>query len=403
MKSINKIKSTLKYFVLAFTIVFASCETVDLDINQDPNSLTPDSADPSLILNSIQIQTVGQQLGLSNIVRGIMRHTNLFGTYANTSGAGVLNGAWATTYAITADKKIIAELNQTQALANHLGIAQVLEAFAYVNLVDYIGTAVYSEAVNPAIANPNLDSGQDIYEAMYAQLDDAIANLNATGQITYEDLFYAGDLTKWVKLANTLKIKMYVQTKLINDPNATAEINAIIASGNYITSADDDFVAQFDTNNDNPDARHPDFAATYDAGGAGGIYMSNEFMNILLNDKSIEDPRTKAYIYRQTLTDPTGNLLPCAGAGGFNFCYLGNGYWGRDHTDDAGIPNDGPFRATFGAYPAGGAFDTRTTLTQDVINPATAEYALFDDTDADPNNDTPINPATEAPDRKSVV
>ena len=42
----------------------------------------------------------------------------------------------------------------------------------------------------------------------------------------------------------------------------------------------DDFQAKFGTNNDNPDVRHPDYITGY-VGGAGGLYMSNEFMNIL--------------------------------------------------------------------------------------------------------------------------
>ena len=34
-----------------------------------------------------------------------------------------------------------------------------------------------------------------------------------------------------------------------------------------------------------------------------------------------------------------------------------NGYWGRDHGNDNGIPPDGFKRTLRGVYPAGGAFD----------------------------------------------
>ena len=37
-----------------------------------------------------------------------------------------------------------------------------------------------------------------------------------------------------------------------------------------------------------------------------------------------------------------------------------NGYWGRDHADDEGIPNDGVYRTAWGVYPAGGAYDNGT-------------------------------------------
>ena len=362
MKNINK-HLNIKYLVLAFlAVMFTACETTDLDINENPNALSPDSADPSLVLNGIQFGLTNQTLGLHNATRGVMRHTNMFGTYAANTGAGALNGVWSNTYSIANNTRLLATLNESQALANHLGMAQVIEVMAFAGIVDYIGQAPFSEAIDASISAPNFDAGQDIYNALYAQLDTAIANLNMTDQIAPEDLYYNGDMSKWVKLANSVKIQMYVNSKLVNNPNATTDINAIIASGNYISSPADDLVAQFNTQNDNPDARHPDYVLAYNTG-AGNIYMSNEFMNILLNDKTVEDPRTNFYIYRQTLTDPTGDLLPCAGLGGFNFCYLGNGYWGRDHADDEGIPNDGSLRATFGVYPAGGAFDDGTTNT----------------------------------------
>lgn len=377
MKAINKLKSTLKYFVIALLAVFTACETTELDINLNPNELNPSSADPVLVLNGIQIQSVNQSLGLSNSVRDVMRHVNLFGTYASASGQGALDGPWTATYAIAANTQLLEELNQTQALANHVGIAQTLEALAFVNIVDFIGTAPYTEAINPDISNPSFDSGEDIYNAMYAQLDEAIANLNTADQSPLEDLFYNGDLSKWVKLANSLKIKMYVQSKLVNNPNATADVNAIIASGQYITDADDDLVARFGTQDDQPDVRHPDFAAHY-VTGVGNQYMSNEFMDMMLNDKSIQDPRMNYYFYRQTLNDPTGSLLPCAGDSAFPLCYIGDGYWGRDHGDETGIPNDVSSKTTFGIYPAGGGFDNGVNVaTTDGDNPNIGGAGIF--------------------------
>ncbi|MEW7292308.1 SusD/RagB family nutrient-binding outer membrane lipoprotein [Aquimarina sp. 2304DJ70-9] len=69
------------------------------------------------------------------------------------------------------------------------------------------------------------------------------------------------------------------------------------------------------------------------------------------------DPRLRYYFYRQTDEDPTGDDLPCEGLPGFNFCYIGDGYIGRDHGDALGVPNDGIERATYGLYPIGGKFD----------------------------------------------
>ncbi len=43
--------------------------------------------------------------------------------------------------------------------------------------------------------------------------------------------------------------------------------------------------------------------------------------------------------------------------GGFTFCGLPDGYWGRDHGDSDGIPPDGFLRTTWGVYPVAGMFD----------------------------------------------
>jgi len=96
-------------------------------------------------------------------------------------------------------------------------------------------------------------------------------------------------------------------------------------------------------------------------------------------EKGIDDPRLRYYMYRQTDAFPTdpavlNNEIDCwndprpptyaavdaISAEPMPFCALfgrGDGYWGRDHSENDGIPPDGGKRLTFGVYPAGGIFD----------------------------------------------
>jgi len=356
----KNISKTIQLFfaVLLLTLTF-SCETTNLDINDNPNSLTLDSSDPNFILNSIQISFAVQHTTLSSISSGVVRHVNQFGTYAASSEASTMNTAWSNAYSITANSQLLATLANERGLPNHIGVAQVLEAYAYVNLVDYIGTAVYSEAVNSDFPSPNLDTGESIYNAAYVLLDQAIVNLGGTNTSSFEDLYFDGDTDSWIKLANTLKLKMYLQSKLVLTSDQATAMNAIVSTGNFISSATDDFQVQFGTSATNPDTRHPFFVDAY-ISGAGNTYMSNNFIHMLKDDKTnITDPRLTYYLFRQDLSDPTGDLLPCDGEG-FEYCYLGDGYWGRDHADDQGIPNDGNNRTTYGIYPGGGKFDSGT-------------------------------------------
>ncbi|MGA0041481.1 MAG: SusD/RagB family nutrient-binding outer membrane lipoprotein [Flavobacteriaceae bacterium] len=356
---------TLSVLAMLLAVTY-SCETTDLDVNENPNALTVDSADPNFVLNQIQLTFAAQHLGLSGVGRAYTRQGYMFGTYAANAGAGTMNGPWSNAYSITTNLNLLKEISAARNLPNHVGIGQVLEAFAYVNLVDFIGTAVYSEAVNPDFPAPNLDSGQSIYDAMFLQLDEAIANLNATGSVQPEDIFYNGDMSKWVKMANTLKIKMYVSSKL-SGANASA-VNTIVTSGNFIAATADDFQFRYGTSETNPDTRHPFFTSDYLT--VADSYMSNSFMYMMKWDAPLDDPRLKYYFYRQTLLDPLtvgenlgigGDLLPCDGASEYDYCYIGDGYWGRDHGDDEGIPNDGIYRTAYGVYPGGGAYDDGTT------------------------------------------
>lgn len=356
---------------LVLLALMNSCETTNLELQKNPFELTEDSANANFVLNGIQTTFGIQMTSFSFAVEALMDHSNLFGTFAQAAGTDAMNGVWQNTYSITSNLNFLENLSETANLPQHVGVGQILEAYSYITLVDFIGAAVYTEAVNPAFENPSLDSGQSIYDAMYLQLDEAIVNLNKESSIDFEDLYYNGDIIKWIKLANSLKLRMYVQSKLAT-PNVNA-LNAIVATGNYITNAEDNFAIYFGTSDNNPDNRHPYFGNQYAVGTtAGDTFQSNGFMNLLLVDKNARDPRTPYYFYRQDLNDPAdADIDQCDS--NYIYCYLGNGYIGRDRGDDDGIPNNGVTRTAYGIYPGGGAYDEAGTQTQETNN-ALAAY-----------------------------
>ena len=249
-------------------------------------------------------------------------------------------------------------------------------------MVDFYGDVPYTSAIQGLDnLNPTADSGAAIYEAALGLLDDAIANFTTEDNTAdpSNDYYYDGDWDNWVKLANSLKLKIYAQSRLV-DGGAIDAFNAIIAGGDYITSVDEDFQFEWGTNVVNPDSRHPNYIDNYTPQGSAD-YMSNWLMNYMDNSKvengvaiyEDSDPRIRYYYYRQSATTPGAidsegpnqQTLSCSVEpipehyvdGGFTFCYLPNGYWGRDHGDDDGTPPDGPLKTTYGVYPAGGEFD----------------------------------------------
>ena len=354
MKNILKIT-----FVTAMLALFTGCETTELDLLDNPNAISADVADKNFVLNQIQLSFNGIVSGFRGSSSNITRMTAQFGQYNGTIGVNSLNGTWASAYNMFANVDLLETIsgNTEGGLPNHLGVAQIIEAYTYITLVDYVGDVPYSQANQfGEFPIPVLDPGEDVYTAQIALLNTAISNLNQGSAVVPQDLFYGDfDADNWIAVANTLKLKAHLNM------GDGAAISGLL-SENIIDTDDEDFQFNY-SSSASPESRSPIFQGNYVNG--AGFYMSNGFLDMLnagdgeapFVETGIADPRLRYYIYRQKNSEPSGSNLPCAGQDIYDYCYVGNLYWGRDHGDDEGIPNDGIRRSTWGVYPGGGAFD----------------------------------------------
>ena len=99
----------------------------------------------------------------------------------------------------------------------YLATAMILKAYIMQNLVDLWGDVPYTDAfgTGAGILKPKYDKQQTIYEDLVLKLDAAIKLIQnapaGANQITASsDIMYGGDMTKWAKFANTLKLRMLV-------------------------------------------------------------------------------------------------------------------------------------------------------------------------------------------------
>ncbi|MBT8316251.1 MAG: SusD/RagB family nutrient-binding outer membrane lipoprotein [Lutibacter sp.] len=380
----KKISKLLKLMLFCGVLVLGSCETTELDITQNPNALSPEQANPDFFMNSIQedfarfVETFGRR-GAELTRIDYMAGRDYTSAY---SPAG-FDGVWTTAYqSMMQDIKVMNTLSVDSGLNYHVGMGQVFQAYTMMTLVDFFGDVPYTEALAGADnLNPTADSGASIYAAAIALLDEAIANFSADALAEPEiDFYYDGDWDKWIKVANTLKMKAYMTTRLV-DGSAVSSFNAIVASGDYISSNSDNFEFTWGKNEVQPDTRHPRYSGSYTPTG-GDDYMSNSLMDYMTgkNEGAYSDPlnfdiRTLYYFYRQVSATPgqggaptNQEALDCSAAfapvhyvqGDFTYCGVAKGWWGRDHGNNSGIPPDGFLRALAGVYPAGGALDDLT-------------------------------------------
>lgn len=361
-------KNILRIAIMASLFIISACDNTELDLLDNPNEVTPDNAELNLLYNRVVKDFVDFVDEASDKTMPYVRMVAMTGgdIYRNQDGPSSFDFIWSEAYAaLLPDLNLIIETATEGGQNIHAGSARIMKAYILFTLVDLFGDIPYSEA-GKGVSNPspNADKDATVYQAGLALLDEAIKDLQTQGPRPTNDLYYGGDASKWLKLANTLKLRYYLQTRLVNN-NAKAEIDAIIASGNYITSTADDFQFKYSTNRINPDSRHPYYSNNYENG--GNDYQSNYYMWLMFGEKNTRDPRIRFYFYRQDgdTTDENFFTLDCQAIPRpphypefMPWCVAStDGYWGRDHGNDDGIPPDDIKRTIPGVYPAGGAFD----------------------------------------------
>jgi len=394
MKNIYKL---LMITLIASGTMFYSCETLELEKLENPIALT--KADPDLVLNRIQIDFRGSmnELNFEGSTTGRLR---VMGTrnYFQRYGSGTVSTTWNNFYAdMLPDIAAIEALNSPENdLSFHLGVSKTLQATIMLNLVDWLGDIVYSEANQPGeFPSPALDDDAAVYADALALLEEAKGYLSGASAGTATDLYYGGDTSKWIKFANTIAMRANL---------AQGNYSAVTNATNVISSSADDMQWQFGTQDLAPDTRHPIYISDYRSDGTG-IYHSNWLMSLMAGDygdfgpavgiRPETDPRRRFYFYRQNWRTPgsyalytdvnglfgapgTTYLSNGAGNGETLQCSLQNtpfhleftpdedwwcsvqvGYWGRSHGNDEGTPPDGFLKTSSGVYPAAGKFDNR--------------------------------------------
>lgn len=108
-----------------------------------------------------------------------------------------------------------------------LSIGDVLKVLAMHRVTDTYGPIPYSKIGLDGAVQAPYDSQRDVYMKMFDELDGAIRALTArqTESISPNaDIIYYGDLTKWIRLANSLKLRLAM--RIVNVEPAIAREKA---------------------------------------------------------------------------------------------------------------------------------------------------------------------------------
>jgi hypothetical protein len=357
-----------KYSIYSFTalvilaVAGTGCKKF-LDVNKNVNSPTPSSVQLSMVLSAAE-RNIANNFALGNglgTTMAVYTHQVTGRIGADRYGAG--SAGFEGLYSAIANLNVIINRGTTENRFVYVGIAKILKAYTFSMMVDIWGDVPFSEfdRFEEGITQPKFDKGSEIYPKLFTLLDEGIAALNNTtvnpSKPGADDYIYKGNVTNWIKAANTIKLKLYTQIRLVQD--VKAQVTALLASpATLINSQAESFIMPYGVGTGATDDRHPAYG-DYNATQRGGQLFSPWLYEIMKGRNpnilnGLSDPRVPYYIYNQKSavggTNPTPENCTEYRDGGFITILFGSNGPCRDGSNSQTY-------SLLGIYPAGGRYD----------------------------------------------
>jgi hypothetical protein len=261
--------------LISFLTLFASCSDDFGNMNQDTKN--PTITKPEFLFTNAQKAMVDQVTSTSvnfNVFRLFAQQWTEVQypqeTQYDLTGRTIPDRHWATYYRdvlkdfkeakqlLLAEKaSFIGTPAEAAVIDNKIAIIDILSSYSYGILVDTFGDIPYTEALDiEKYPQPKYDDAQTIYKDLISILTNASHTLDqslSTESFGSADLVYTGDTGKWVKFANSLRLRMAINMDDVDHAYATAEVNSAIQDGVILTDADGAYMPYTtNTTNNNP-------------------------------------------------------------------------------------------------------------------------------------------------------
>ncbi|WP_242203088.1 SusD/RagB family nutrient-binding outer membrane lipoprotein [Aestuariivivens insulae] len=308
----------IKSIIVFFTpIIIFNCTGDFEELNTNPLTLSTDKLESSQALQA-QVFAQAQYTSVNGLHWRFQISQNLFSDiwcqYFATTASGFDSDryvqvgrwadlAWSSFYGEAAPQvKLIEDLSAAN--SNDVGnaMAKIWRVHAYHRITDYWGPVPYSQFGNEELSVP-YDSQESIYTDFFTTLDDAVSKLKANSGATSfaaGDRIYGGNADKWLKFANSLRLRLALRIKYVDAAKAKSEAEKAVADGVFLTNDDNASVVVDDTNR-NPLETITDW---------GEFRMSATMESIL---KGYDDPRISAYFAPAIDGDSDGDGNPYEG------------------------------------------------------------------------------------------
>jgi hypothetical protein len=205
--------------------LLGSCKKDLLDINTSPNDPTSASATPGVVLpaalsttaNIYNNPSADSRFAFAGIWMGHIGYSGNYAistenlSYAITSNFG--SGAFGSLYDNIEDYDFVEKKGAEQGNNFYRGIGMFMKAYNFQTLVDLYNNIPYFTALQgTSNSKPSYDDAKAIYDDLAKKMDTAISIFKTatSGSIT-GDIMFAGDPNKWLRFANTVKLRLLLR------------------------------------------------------------------------------------------------------------------------------------------------------------------------------------------------
>jgi hypothetical protein len=287
--------------MLSATLILSSCTDKFAELNTDKTKLTVlgKSEYPFLFSKAQSASSyafwryqVAQNLFADLYAQYFATSATYFPSDRNVIRMDWLQWHWTPIYT-EAVPQLKTLLEQTDKSSSENALASIMWVYTFHRVTDYYGPIPYFKAGEPAKSVP-YDAQDKIYDDFFKRLDAAVAVLKTkTTEKPYGtfDLIYKGDVNKWIKFANSLRLRLAIRISKVDPARAKTEAEAAIAGGVMETPAEDALMIKSD--------------AGSDFNGLSGISVWNEFrMSASMESvlKGYSDPRIGIFFQPATGT-----------------------------------------------------------------------------------------------------
>lgn len=222
-----------KFSILTGSILllFSSCGKFE-DINVNPNN--PATVPAEMLLPPIIANAVNSMNSSGTRAGQYVQHLAWLGGTSEEDGRYNLTGAsyreeWNGPMRLIKDVNQLKEIGAKSNLPQYVAIASILKVYILSLMADAYGDIPYNEAGMGNVSGKefaHFQAQQEVYGLMLVDLESANQQLKSlpAGTAVKRDILFNGNLNRWRKFANSLKVRILMRQ------SAKVEVNAAVAA-----------------------------------------------------------------------------------------------------------------------------------------------------------------------------